>query len=183
MKQSVFIFIIILFSNISFGSNIILLSKDSVPQYKEVIKDIALQAFKVIYSDLWNDTFEKSGLEKIDKWLDEYQNDSDKMFWVIAFQEYKLIGWALFIKNDQKNNCAIVKQISVKPNQWRRGIGRKLVFSIFDYWKECKVIALTTRKSNKISHKFYKNLGFSESYFMPEQDSTKEMKGYEYIHE
>ncbi len=170
-------------TNFSFGAIVTLLPHDSVTQYKEHIKEIAVQAFKVVYSDQWNDAFEKAGLEKIDRLLKEYQTDSDKMFWMIAHEKQELVGWALFVKDDQKKDRALINQISVRPDQWRKGIGHKLVFSIIDYWKECKIIALTTRKSNKISHKFYKSLGFSESDFMPEQDATKEMQGYEYIYE
>ncbi len=162
---------------------IVLASKKMVLDSKEKIKNTALRAFKTVYKDQWNDNFEKSGLEKIDSLIDQYQAHKDDMFWVLAQNKNDVAGWALFLKDNQRDERAIINQIAVDPDLWRQGIGKKLAFSIFKYWKTCTNIALTTRKSNARSHAFYKAIGFKESDFMPESDKGKDMQGYEYFAE
>lgn len=69
--------------------------------------------------------------------------------------------------------------MAVLPEYQRRGIGRQLVFSIFDQDQDVEKILLVTGKDNTSAHSFYEKIGFKPSSFL-HPDYPENFIGYEF---
>ena len=70
-------------------------------------------------------------------------------------------------------------EMAVLPEYQCQGIGKKLVFSIFDKDPNAKKILLVTKKDNKGSQSFYEKIGFKHSSFQ-HPNYSKDFIGYEF---
>lgn len=99
------------------------------------------------------------------------------MLLIAAHKDSEIVGWALF---KRENESALLELLCISPQCWRQGIGRKLVFSICDYFPEVSHISVATRKINAISPHFYEGIGFKKTDFMLPEYSEENMQGFEW---
>jgi ribosomal protein S18 acetylase RimI-like enzyme len=90
-----------------------------------------------------------------------------------------MIGFAIFEKWGGQNYY--LAEMAVLPEYQRRGIGKQLVFSIFDKDQAAEKILLVTEKSNTWSQSFYEKIGFKHSSFQ-HPDYPENFIGYELSH-
>jgi ribosomal protein S18 acetylase RimI-like enzyme len=98
---------------------------------------------------------------------------------VVAKIEGKIVGFIGFKKTEKPYEIYIT-QLAVDPNYWQQGIGRGLVFSILDLYKDVQSLVVIQRKINIIAHQFYQNLGFTESSYMHPGYNPERYIGYEW---
>ncbi|MGE0670230.1 MAG: GNAT family N-acetyltransferase [Parachlamydiales bacterium] len=86
------------------------------------------------------------------------------LFWVQAFLNDKIVGWATFELEPLEANAAYMNLLVVAPEHQGKGIGRHLTFSICseDLFPDTKAINLLIRKINLEGYNFYYRLGFFE---------------------
>ena len=140
------------------------------------LKNVYFNAFKTVYANDWDAHLEQKVCKIFEDYIEKFMNSSD-MILVTANQESNIVGWALFLKDDQK---AVLEILCIDPQVWRQGIGKKLVFSICDYFPEISHISLVTRKINVISPHFYEALGFKKTNLELPEYISGEMQGYEW---
>ncbi len=80
-----------------------------------------------------------------------------------TYDKDKLIGFAIFEK--WEGQSYYLAEMAVLPEYQRQGIGKQLVFSIFDQDQDAETILLVTEKDNRWSQSFYEKLGFKHSSF------------------
>ena len=95
--------------------------------------------------------------EKITPRLEENQHV------ITAWDQNKLVAFAIFEK--WEGESYYLAEMAVLPEYQGKGIGKKLVFSVFDKDQEIKKIVLVTRNDNKWSQSFYEKIGFKPSSF------------------
>jgi len=86
------------------------------------------------------------------------------LFWVQAFLNDKLVGWATFELEPQEANAAYMNLLIVAPEYQRIGVGKLLTFSICseELFPNVTAINLLIRKVNVEGYNFYQRLGFFE---------------------
>ncbi|MDR3624096.1 MAG: GNAT family N-acetyltransferase [Chlamydiales bacterium] len=86
------------------------------------------------------------------------------LFWVQAFLNGKLVGWATFELEPLEPNAAYMNLLIVAPEYQRMGIGKYLAFSICseELFPNIQAINLLIRKVNIEGYNFYYKLGFFE---------------------
>jgi len=86
------------------------------------------------------------------------------LFWVQAFLNSKLVGWATFELESLEENAAYMNLLIVAPEYQRMGLGRHLTFSICsdDLFPNIQAINLLIRKVNIQGYNFYYRLGFAD---------------------
>lgn len=84
------------------------------------------------------------------------------LFWVQAFLNDKIVGWATFELEPLEANAAYMNLLIVAPEYQRLGIGKHLTFSICTEFPNIQAINLLIRKVNKEGYNFYYRLGFFE---------------------
>ncbi len=86
------------------------------------------------------------------------------LFWVQAFLNNKIVGWATFELEPLEANAAYMNLLIVAPEYQRMGIGKYLTFSICseDLFSNIQAINLLIRKVNIEGYNFYYRLGFFE---------------------
>lgn len=94
----------------------------------------------------------------------------------VAFDNDKMIGFAIFEKWEGQDYY--LAEMAVLPAYQRRGIGKQLVFSIFEKDQNAKKILLITEKGNTWSQSFYEKIGFKPSSFH-HPDYPENFIGYE----
>ena len=127
--------------------------------------------------------------EKINKLYADLQNKQISEAYVVISKDiqHKIIGFALMVKTPLKNHIdsrlisivdgfrnaidksqpendeVLVSFMAVVPRAQKKGIGKKLLFSIFDYCPHIKKIYLKTLASdlNKKAQDFYQHIGFT----------------------
>lgn len=84
------------------------------------------------------------------------------IYWVQAFLNEKLVGWATFELEPHEENAAYMNLLIVDPECQKRGVGKHLVFSICsnELFPNISAINLLIRKVNTQGYQFYYNLGF-----------------------
>ncbi len=94
--------------------------------------------------------------------LEHYKNGH--LFWVEAFFNDRLVGWATFELEPNEPNAAYMNLLAVDPEYQQKGLGRYLTFSICseDLFPDINAINLLIRKVNTEGYKFYYKLGFSD---------------------
>ncbi len=95
----------------------------------------------------------------------------------VACDKDKIIGFVIFEKWDI--HSYYLSEMAVLPEYQRKGIGKKLVFSIFDKDQDAEKIILVTAKRNKWSQSFYEKIGFKHSSFI-HPDYPENFIGYEF---
>lgn len=84
------------------------------------------------------------------------------LYWVQAFLNGKLAGWATFELEPLEENAAYMNLLIVAPEYQKMGLGRHLTFSICseELFPNVQAINLLIRKVNSEGYKFYYRLGF-----------------------
>lgn len=87
-----------------------------------------------------------------------------KLYWVQAFVNEKLAGWATFELESNEVDAAYMNLLIVSPEYQRKGVGKHLVFSIRseELFPNIRAINLLIRKVNTQGYVFYRQLGFFE---------------------
>lgn len=129
------------------------------PQIEVDLKVLYLRAFKEVYSDHWSAKLEAMIHEGFDTYITKFKHSND-MVLVVAMKDGAIMGWALFYKDQQRT---ILELISIDPQHWRKGIGKKLVLSIKEFCPEISNISVVTRKINALSPLFYESIGFCKT--------------------
>lgn len=94
-----------------------------------------------------------------------------------AFDDDRMVGFAIFEK--WEGQSYYLAEMAVLPEYQHQGIGKQLVFSIFDKDQGTEKILLVTEKANKWSQSFYKKIGFKHSSFQ-HPDYPENFIGYEF---
>lgn len=70
-------------------------------------------------------------------------------------------NWVSYFENER---CGAIHELFVKPEFQKKGIGKKLVFHVFDYFrrKNIRKVELWVGVKNERARKFYASLGFRE---------------------
>ena len=97
----------------------------------------------------------------------------------VVLDQGRIVGFALFKKWDASSYY--LSEMAVLPEYQQRGLGRKVVFSIFEKDPACQKIVLVTSRANTWSQAFYKALGFQASSFEHPDYSPQQFMGYEYL--
>jgi len=96
---------------------------------------------------------------------------------IVALDKDKIVGFAIYEKWDEKSYY--LAEMAVLPEYQRQGIGKQLVFSIFDQDQDAEKILLVTEKGNQWSQAFYEKIGFKHSSFQ-HPDYPENFIGYEF---
>lgn len=147
----------------------------SAPQVELNLKTVYFKSFNEVYRSHWSMEFEEAVLGSFNTYIERLKQSND-MVLVMATMDDALSGWILFYKEQQR---AIVELICISPEYQRKGLGKKLIFSIRECWPEVTSIAVVTRKINLISPLFYESLGFRKTNFMLPEYNPADMQGYE----
>lgn len=89
------------------------------------------------------------------------KNAINVMHCLIARKENNIIGFAIFELLDSET--VYLYSLAIDPNMHGRGLGRPLIFSIFEKEPQAKKIVLHTRSVNQHAIDFYTHLGFIAS--------------------
>lgn len=84
------------------------------------------------------------------------------LFWIQAFLNNKVVGWATFELERLEENAAYMNLLIVAPEHQKLGIGKYLTFSICseELFPNVQAINLLIRKINIEGYNFYYRLGF-----------------------
>ena len=72
----------------------------------------------------------------------------------------KTIGYTSF---DKGTDAIYIRQLSVDPDYWKKGVGTVLICAIFNVWTHPTKLQLATRCANTRAISFYQKLGFTFS--------------------
>lgn len=95
--------------------------------------------------------------------LEEFGHFKDgHLYWVQAFVNETLAGWATFEIETEEENSAYMNLLIVAPEYQKRDVGKHLVFSIRseELFPNVQAINLLIRKINAQGYLFYQKLGF-----------------------
>jgi ribosomal protein S18 acetylase RimI-like enzyme len=145
------------------------------PQLELNLKAVYFKSFSEVYRSHWSMEFEEVVLEGFTTYIERFKQSND-MALVVATMDNVLAGWILFYKEQER---AIVELICISPEHQRKGLGKKLIFSIRECWPEVTNLAVVTRRINVISPLFYESLGFRKTNFMLPEYSPADVQGYE----
>lgn len=87
-----------------------------------------------------------------------------KMYWIQAFINENLAGWATFELETNEADAAYMNLLSVAPEYQRKGVGKHLVQAIRseELFPTIHTINLLIRKVNQQGFSFYHKIGFVE---------------------
>lgn len=92
-------------------------------------------------------------------------------YWVEAYIDDVLVGWATFIKEQSDDHALYMNLLVVGPEHQGKGVGSKLVFAASELGitTELSAVNILLRKKNQGGLKFYEGLGFkrNEQYSRP----------------
>ena len=130
-----------------------------IPETKDisVCAGVYISAYK---AEPWNETYEKSGVEK---YIADYLGSKTKLCFA-ALKDGKIIGIALCIIVPGIDFPFLrVEDFCISGENQGRGFGREFLKIIFEKAKElgCDSVLLGTQR-NFPSHRFYLKNGFSE---------------------
>lgn len=133
-------------------------------------QDILVRSFMKTYEDVplidLNPRFKSTG--DVRRFYENYFKEEFEhfkeghLFWVQAFLNDKLVGWATFELEPLEANAAYMNLLIVAPEYQGMGIGKRLTFSICseELFPNIQAINLLIRKVNIEGYKFYYKLGF-----------------------
>ena len=96
----------------------------------------------------------------------------------IAIDDGRIVGFALFEKWEPQTYY--LAEMAILPSYQRQGLGRKLIFSLFDKDPATQKILLMTERRNTLAQSFYENIGFKHSSFLHPDYPPADFTGYEY---
>lgn len=99
---------------------------------------------------------------------------------MVAKIEGKVVGFVGFKPTEQLYQIYI-SQLAVHPLYWQQGIGRWLVFSVFDIFDEVESLVVIPRRINAVARNFYQKLGFEQSSYMHPGYNPERYIGYEWM--
>jgi ribosomal protein S18 acetylase RimI-like enzyme len=99
---------------------------------------------------------------------------------VVLLNQDKIIGFALFEKWGK--SAYYLAEMAILPAYQRKGLGKKLTFSVFDKDPFIQKILLVTEIANTWAQAFYESIGFKRSCFV-HPDYPIDFIGYEYAKE
>jgi ribosomal protein S18 acetylase RimI-like enzyme len=82
---------------------------------------------------------------------------------ITVLDQDNLVAFAIFEKWEEQSYY--LAEMAVLPEYQLKGIGKQLVFSIFDKEQEASKILLVTKNNNTWSQTFYEKIGFKRSSF------------------
>lgn len=88
--------------------------------------------------------------------------ESGQLIYTVS-DKNRIVGFALFEKWEE--GCYYLAEMALSPQYQRQGLGKKLVFSIFDKDRAAEKILLVTEKENALAQSFYEKIGFKHSSF------------------
>lgn len=85
-----------------------------------------------------------------------------EVFWVEAYVNDTLAGWATFELEQEEENTAYMNLLTVAPKFQGMGVGRHLTFSVLsdELYPNTQAINLLIRKVNQSGYDFYYKIGF-----------------------
>jgi ribosomal protein S18 acetylase RimI-like enzyme len=138
----------------------------------EKSQDILVRSFMEAYEDVplseLSSNFKSNG--DVRRFYENYFQEElehfkeGHLFWVQAFLNNKIVGWATFELEPLEADAAYMNLLIVAPEYQGLGIGRHLTFSIAseDLFPNIQAINLLIRKVNIEGYNFYYKLGFFE---------------------
>lgn len=141
-----------------------------IDAFLEAYKDFSIEQLGI--SD--KHTFLKSAFQDVVE-----DSENGKIFLLSAKLDGKVIGFAGFKDTDQ-NNEVYIAQLAIDPRFWQQGLGKELVFSIFDIKKETERLVVIPRRINEVARQFYSHLGFTVSEYMHPGYNPQKHIGYEW---
>lgn len=147
------------------------------PIIEPALKKIYLNAFSTVYKDYWSEV-RSSQLDFYTDTIERFKKESD-MLLIVAQSNATIAGWALFHKNNNHEVC--LEAICIEPAYWRHGLGKKLVFSVLEYWHDITTIAVETRTINAHSSQFYQSLGFKKTSIKVTEYDPRGVQGFEWV--
>lgn len=148
----------------------------------DVCRSIFVESFSLAYADF---TPEELGVVDKRLFLEEAFDDlyNDVMLGlqslIVAKKEGKVIGFAGF-KETEIEHQIYITQLAVDPDHWHKGIGKHLVFSVFDIYENVQKLVVIPRRINQVARYFYFGLGFVESSYMHPGYNPQKYIGYEW---
>ncbi len=139
----------------------------------QAAEDILVRSFMDVYEDVplieLNPEFKSTGDVRrfyqnfFAEELEHFKNGH--LFWVQAFENEKLVGWATFALDPHEDAAVYMNLLIVSPEYQQMGIGKHLSFSILseELLPNLKAIHLLIRKVNIAGKQFYERIGFVES--------------------
>jgi len=98
----------------------------------------------------------------------------------LVYDKEKLVGFAIFQKWEE--HTYYLAEMAILPEYQRKGIGKQLVFSIFEHDESANKILLITEEKNQWSQSFYEKIGFKRSSFQ-HPNYPENFIGFEYYSE
>ncbi len=144
--------------------------------YEEALT-VYLEAFRKLYTELEVKDREEHFKETMHNELTLVKQHPDKIHWLIAKNDDKMIGLAIFELFEYPN--VYIRELAVLPEYQRQGIGRQLTFAILKDNSDIRKISIITRNINKPSIEFYSTLGFHPSDFCHAEYDPKKYFGME----
>ncbi len=144
--------------------------------FQAALKSIYINAFSKAYKDYWTPEFETEFKQYCDSSLEESKSNPD-MVLITIYLNNTVAGWALF---HVKGSRAILRIICVDPAFQKKGLGKKLVFSIQAICPTIKTIIVFTYLINRDSPLFYESIGFIKTDLMLPEYVEFNMQGFEY---
>lgn len=134
-----------------------------------------MQTLHDLFLDSFLQNYQKLGLtevelatDDIEKVLNAYWNEelacinNNSIRWIVAKDHDEIVGYASF-NMEHSPEEVFVQLICVKPEYQGQGIGKNLLYSIFQVDKKIRKLSLVTRRVNSSAIAFYKSLGFEEN--------------------
>lgn len=177
--MNIFYAIFIIFTSFAYSATIEW--DHSIDYSKE--KKVFLHAFSSLYYDLGAEALDlpdiRAALEEAIDHEIELAQTTPNIHWVRANEGEQTVGMIIF-QTDHYPDEVYIRQMSVEPEFQRQGIGRQLIFSLFDQFPDTKKVVVITRKVNQPSTDFYHSIGFTNSSYIHEGYNPKHYFGMEW---
>lgn len=133
----------------------------------EILHNLFLNSFLENYQrlGLTNEDLATDDIAQVlnDYWDVELQSLANKPIrWIVAKIDDEIVGYASF-NTEESPDEIYLELLCVKPTYQGQGIGKSLLYSIFQIEDNVKKLSLVTRRVNTSAIGFYKKLGFEES--------------------
>ncbi|HSW72597.1 MAG TPA: GNAT family N-acetyltransferase [Chlamydiales bacterium] len=143
-----------------------------------------IQSLHDLFLSSFLQNYQKLGLteadlatDDIEKVLNAYWNEelacinNNSIRWIVAKDQDEIVGYASFDTNHSPDEV-FVQLICVKPEYQGQGIGKNLLYSIFQVEDKIHKLSLVTRRVNRSAIAFYKRLGFEENVFLDKKTNV-----------
>lgn len=141
-------------------------SVSTLKEYQSEIKDLMTESWQISFPNL---VLEKSNIqERFDKLVDYLENNTG--FVLIAIEEGKLQGYIWYFITT--NNRIHVNQIITSPNSRGKGIGTKLMETLYEEAAALDIseIELYVTSSNEGAIQFYERENFKSERILLKKD-------------